>query len=107
LENFLEQAVILSPGTVLEAPIDELTHLPETAAEPITLKDAERAHIIRTLRATNGVIAAAAVRLGLPRSTLFYTMRRLGIASPSQALGRYQGRPRPSRTLLPLDSSRA
>ena len=30
----------------------------------ITLKDAERAHIIRTLRATNGVIAAAAVRLG-------------------------------------------
>ena len=84
LENFLEQAVILSPGAVLEAPIEELTHLPETAAEPITLKDAERAHIIRTLRATNGVIAAAAVRLGLPRSTLFYKMRRLGIGSPSQ-----------------------
>jgi formate hydrogenlyase transcriptional activator len=90
LENFLERAVILSPGAVLDAPIDELTHLQETAAEPITLKDAERAHIIRTLRATNGVIAAAAVRLGLPRSTLFYKMRRLGIGSPSQDGARHR-----------------
>ncbi len=84
LENFLERAVILSQGTVLDAPLDELAQFLDTAAEPITLKDAERAHIMRTLRATNGVIAAAAVRLGLPRSTLFYKMRRLGIGSPSQ-----------------------
>jgi formate hydrogenlyase transcriptional activator len=87
LENFVERAVILSRGAVLNAPIDELTQLPETAAEPVTLKDAERAHILRTLRATNGVIATAAVRLGLPRSTLFYKMRRLGIGAPAQGRG--------------------
>jgi formate hydrogenlyase transcriptional activator len=84
LENFVERAVILSPGAVLAAPVDELIQLPELAAEPVTLKEAERAHIVRTLRATNGVIAAAAARLGVPRSTLFYKMRRLGIGSPSQ-----------------------
>jgi formate hydrogenlyase transcriptional activator len=81
LENFVERAVILSQGAVLEAPLEELTELPETTADPVTLRDAERAHIVRTLRATNGVIAAAAARLGLPRSTLFYKMRRLGIGS--------------------------
>ncbi|MCU1235165.1 MAG: fhlA [Candidatus Solibacter sp.] len=80
LENFLERAVILSQGAVLEAPLYELTKMTESTAEPVTLKDAERAHILRTLRATNGVIATAAARLGLPRSTLFYKMRRLGIS---------------------------
>jgi formate hydrogenlyase transcriptional activator len=84
LENFVERSVILSTGVVLAAPVEELIQLPELAAEPVTLRDAERAHIVRTLRATNGVIAAAATRLGVPRSTLFYKMRRLGIGSPSQ-----------------------
>jgi formate hydrogenlyase transcriptional activator len=84
LENFVERAVILSQGALLDAPLHELTPPPEATADPVTLRDAERAHIVRTLRATNGVIAAAAARLGLPRSTLFYKMRRLGIGSPSQ-----------------------
>jgi formate hydrogenlyase transcriptional activator len=84
LENFVERAVILSKGHVLNAPIEELTQSPEAAPELVTLRDAERAHILRTLRATNGVIATAAVRLGLPRSTLFYKMRRLGIGAPAK-----------------------
>jgi formate hydrogenlyase transcriptional activator len=82
LENFLERTVIPSKGATLDAPLEELTQLSESAIEPVTLRDAERAHIVRTLRVTNGVIAAAAVRLRLPRSTLFYKMRRLGIGSP-------------------------
>jgi formate hydrogenlyase transcriptional activator len=83
LENFMERAVILSPGPVLEGPLDELAPLEdELACEPVTLKDAERAHILRIFRQTNGVIGTAAVRLGLPRSTLFYKMRRLGISTP-------------------------
>jgi formate hydrogenlyase transcriptional activator len=87
LENLLERAVILSRGAVLETPLDALTQSPDTEADPVTLKDAERVHIMRTLRATNGVLATAAVRLGLPRSTLFYKMRRLGIGSPAQGRG--------------------
>jgi formate hydrogenlyase transcriptional activator len=80
LENFIERAVILSSGPILQPPLNELT-VTEEGMEPVpvTLKDAERAHIRKTLREVDGVIAAAATRLGLPRSTLFYKMRRLGI----------------------------
>jgi formate hydrogenlyase transcriptional activator len=83
LENFIERAVILSHGEELNTPPGELeTPFSEPApAEPLTLKDAQRAHIVRTLRETNGIIGAAAHRLGVPRSTLFYKMRRLGITA--------------------------
>ncbi len=53
-------------------------------AAPVTLKDAERLRISRALREVNGVIAALAapaVQLGLPPSTPFYKMRRLGISA--------------------------
>jgi DNA-binding NtrC family response regulator len=83
LQNFIERAVILTRGTVLETPLDELLlKKHQSAAEPITLKDAERVHILRTLQKANGQLAGAAVLLGVPRSTLFYKMRRLGISSP-------------------------
>jgi formate hydrogenlyase transcriptional activator len=83
LENFIERAVILSQGAALEAPLQELAVAEEgVAAEAVTLKDVERAHILRILRAADGVIATAANRLGVPRSTLFYKMRRLGISAP-------------------------
>jgi formate hydrogenlyase transcriptional activator len=89
LENFMERAVILSRDCVLEAPLDELSGAEPAKDEegadepvPITLRDAERAHIARTLREVNGVVALAAARLGVPRSTLFYKMRRLGISAP-------------------------
>ena len=42
-----------------------------------TLEDAERAHILHTLRKTNGQLTGAATLLGVPRTTLFYKMRRL------------------------------
>lgn len=81
LENFIERAVILTQGQVLRAPIHELLQQDdESGMEPIALRDAERAHIAKILRECNGVIGTAAVRLGLPRSTLFYKMRRLGIS---------------------------
>ena len=83
LQNFIQRAVILSRGSVLEPPIRELIHLThEVAAEPVTLRDAERAHILRILERTNGQLAGAAVLLGIPRSTLFYRIRRLGIVLP-------------------------
>ncbi|MGP0074540.1 MAG: sigma-54 interaction domain-containing protein [Bryobacteraceae bacterium] len=83
LQNFIERAVILSRGSVLEPPVSELIRLKhKEPAEPITLRDAERAHILRTLEKTNGQLAGAAVLLGIPRSTLFYRVRRLGIVLP-------------------------
>jgi formate hydrogenlyase transcriptional activator len=83
LENFVERAVILSRGSTLDPPIDELVSpRHEAATEPVTLRDAERAHILRVLRDVDGVMASAAVRLAVPRTTLFYKMRRLGIGQP-------------------------
>lgn len=84
LQNFIERAVILSKGSVLDAPIRELIRLNnQVPIEPITLRDVERAHILRTLEKTNGQLAGAAVLLGIPRSTLFYRIRRLGIVLAS------------------------
>ena len=85
LENFMERSVILTRGTSLEAPLHELTLLEEeTAPAPVTLRDAERAHIRKVLKQVDGVISTAAQRLGLPRSTLFYKMRRLGITAAGE-----------------------
>ena len=81
LENFVERSVILTRGSVLEAPVDELAIAAADVEVPVRLRDAERAHIARILAEANGVIGAAAARLGIPRSTLFYKMRRLGIAA--------------------------
>ena len=92
LENFVERAVILSRGAVLEAPLHELTVVEEDRhSAPVTLKDAERAHILQILRESDGVIATAAARLGVPRSTLFYKMRRLGISAPRPQKLSHQG----------------
>jgi formate hydrogenlyase transcriptional activator len=96
LQNFIERAVILSRGLVLEPPLSELTPLSDqTAGEPVTLKEAERAHILRILHEAGDVIATAAVRLGVPRSTLFYKMRRLGIVLARRQTART---PQSSRT---------
>jgi formate hydrogenlyase transcriptional activator len=87
LENFVERAVILSRGADLEPPLAELEpqgNPPATtsADDSITLAEAEREHILRALKDTNGVIggpAGAAARLGTKRTTLQYRMKKLGI----------------------------
>src|SRR5260370_36936868 len=80
LQNFIERAVILSQGPVLDPPVEELIRLKrDVSPEPVTLKDAERAHILRTLEKTNGQLAGAAVLLAIPGSTLFCRIRRLAI----------------------------
>jgi formate hydrogenlyase transcriptional activator len=84
LQNFIERSVILSDGTVLRAPLAELEH--SVAAESlgaITLKDAERDHILKILKQTRWVVSGpsgAAVRLGMKRSTLYFRMQKLGIS---------------------------
>lgn len=83
LQNFIERAVILSSGPALMPPLTELVRLKESIEpEPITLREVERAHISRILRQANGELTRAAALLGVPRTTLFYKIRRLGVAVP-------------------------
>jgi formate hydrogenlyase transcriptional activator len=90
LENFIERAVILSPGEQLEIPLTELRQtarlpLPPATAGAATLEQAEREHIVRALAETNWVIggaAGAAARLGMKRTTLQSRMKHLGITRP-------------------------
>jgi formate hydrogenlyase transcriptional activator len=90
LQNFLERAVILCDGPQLRLPPGNLKNLakPNTVEAIQTLADAERNHIVHVLRQVNWVVAGrdgAAARLGLPRTTLLYRMRKLGIAKGSVA----------------------
>lgn len=89
LQNFIERAVILSSGNVLCASLGELNVLrdPSVPAAKLTLADAERAHILDVLREVDWVVGGrrgAAVRLGVPRTTLLHRMHKLGIV-PEQA----------------------
>ena len=84
LENFVERSVILSQGSRLNAPLEELREeMPRKSSESgTTLREKEREHIVEILRQTRGVLsgaAGAAARLGLKRTTLQYKMQRLGI----------------------------
>jgi len=86
LENFIERAVILSTGPVLNVAVKELKagrNQASRAHVPIpTLADAEREHILLALREAKGVVAGphgAAARLGLKRTTLQSKMQKLGI----------------------------
>jgi formate hydrogenlyase transcriptional activator len=83
LQNVIERAVILSPGRTLQVPTAEFA-APALAAG--TLESAEREHIMKALLDTNWVVGGpngAAARLGLKRTTLISTMKRLGIERPS------------------------
>ena len=82
LQNFIERAVIMTTGAVLRPRLAELW-MQAVPTEVRTLADAERAHIVATLRETNGVVGGptgAAARLGLPRTSLIARMQRLGLA---------------------------
>jgi transcriptional regulator with GAF, ATPase, and Fis domain len=79
LENFMERSVILSSGASLRAPLAEIRPDATTAPGSSTLEEVEREHILRVLRASDGVVTRAATRLGLHRTTLNAMMRKLGI----------------------------
>ncbi len=86
LENLVERAVILSQGTHLHVPLQELKiEARQLPAQEATLKDAEREQILKTLRETQWVVGGpdgAAARLGLKRTTLTSKMKKLGLDRP-------------------------
>src|SRR5580698_454240 len=83
LQNFIERALVFSPGSVLRPPLTDLRRMmKQSAAASCTLAEALREHILRVLKETDGKIggqSGAAKRLGVPRTTLVYRMRKLGI----------------------------
>ena len=89
LQNFIERAVLFSPGSVLRLPLGlkhTVTQRSEGGAR--TLADADREHILETLEQANWLVGGtdgAANRLGLPRTTLVYKMRKLGIKARRSA----------------------
>jgi len=89
MQNVIERAVILSPGSALHIPADDLkagavpVDMPAGAA--VTLADAEREQILRALRDAHWVVSGAngaASRLGVKRSNLQWKMKKLGISRP-------------------------
>jgi formate hydrogenlyase transcriptional activator len=83
LENFIHRSMILSKGPILRPPLAELRTISKSSPQAAsTLAELEREHILQVLRETNGLVGGrdgAAVRLGIPRTTLLYRMRKLGI----------------------------
>jgi formate hydrogenlyase transcriptional activator len=84
LQNFIERAVIVSPGPTLQAPVRELKGPKSVAAATgaVTLADAESEAIERALRESDGKVGGpqgAAAKLGMKRTTLQAKMRKLGI----------------------------
>jgi len=90
LQNFIERSVILTSGSVLHPPLASLKSAPEAESlGAITLQDAERDHIRKTLEQTRWVVAGpngAAARLGIKRSTLYFRMQKLGISRSNKDL---------------------
>ena len=86
LQNFIERSVILSTDSVLYVPVEELNRArANTRPGMRTLAEAEREHILQTLRETDWVVGGlhgASTMLGVKRTTLLDKMRRLGISRP-------------------------
>ncbi len=86
LENVIERAVIISRSSALEVSVHDLNSRIAAGQDDDhsqTLEEVERNHILATLKQTKWVLSGprgAAARLGLNRSTLYFRMKKLGIA---------------------------
>jgi DNA-binding NtrC family response regulator len=94
LRNLLERAVLLSDGAAIG--VRELRLHPRDAAsrstassatEDLTLAELERRHIERVYEAERQNVQRAAVRLGIPRSSLYQKLARLGLLRKSRDVG--------------------
>jgi len=86
LENVIERAVVMSSGPELRVSNQDLrtrVALGHSAEHLRTLEEVERDHILKILKETGWTLSGpsgAAGRLGLNRSTLYFRMKKLGIA---------------------------
>jgi transcriptional regulator with GAF, ATPase, and Fis domain len=92
LQNLVERAVILSNAGVLPNPLPtaEIERRAAISLGAPTLRDSERALILRTLETVGWIIGGpkgAAAKLGLKRTTLIHKMQNLGVARPGLQSG--------------------
>jgi formate hydrogenlyase transcriptional activator len=86
LENVIERAMILTTGSVLRVSHDDLSSRIAPGRDTNrrqTLEEVERNHILTILKGSRWILSGpdgAAARLGLNRSTLYFRMKKLGIA---------------------------
>jgi transcriptional regulator with GAF, ATPase, and Fis domain len=91
LQNLVERAVILSKDGVLPNPLPTTGNQSQSvtvSTAVTTLRESERALILRTLEEVRWVIGGlkgAAAKLGLKRTTLIHKMQKLGISRPLQS----------------------
>jgi len=85
LENTIERGVILMRGEYLDLPGLPLSiqkwadsHAPEESRPPATLREAEKALILKTLEETGGNRSEAARRLQITRKTLLNKLKSYG-----------------------------
>ena len=81
LQNLIERAVILTKGNVLQVP--PMPSRTMNAIDAVSLKDAERDHILKVLDESNWVVGGqngAAARLGVARTTLISKMQKRGLS---------------------------
>jgi formate hydrogenlyase transcriptional activator len=89
LQNYIARGVILSNDSVFEPAPLESYEMPEPEMFNPTLEDKVRREILVACQRANwnlGGPRGAAARLGMKRTTLFYKMKRLGIARPANSL---------------------
>ena len=82
LENVIERAVILTQGSVLAVPLDEIMAMQKERSNSQALEAAERDHIVRALRDSRGQIGGMTGRrgrLGMKRTTFQSKIKKLGI----------------------------
>ena len=87
LRNVLERVALICDSRVIEpqdlrlpsaAPVTPVTPAADSNHE-LTLDERERQHIVKVLKEEKGRVAQAAVRLGIPRSTLYQKIKVLNI----------------------------
>lgn len=89
LKNLVERAAILSEGTRFDEhhllAQSQITSGPPTgkAGVPSSLDDLERQHIEHALEAAHWRVGLAAERLGVPRSTLYFKIKKMGLREPT------------------------
>lgn len=80
LRNVVERMLLVSDAPVFDAEHLHFDAAPrETAPEDATLAAHERTHILQILEAEDNHVDRAAVRLGIPRSSLYQKLRKYGL----------------------------
>jgi formate hydrogenlyase transcriptional activator len=87
LQNFVARGVILARNTTFDLCPPQIVPKTESESCADSLQDKIRREVLAACRKTNWKIGGrygAAALLGLKRTTLFYKMKRLGIAPPDR-----------------------